>query len=341
MKHIFLNRYCYIIGAIIFLCACKKSLPEDKSVLAREFDFNVLDSAIGLTFKFIDTSKNASGYIWEFGDGSSSKEVTPIHKYKDLGKDTSYTVRRTAISQNGYKDIIEQTIYVGTVTPSINVNSSSSGNAESKYFINFSSNAYHCKKIQWYIDNVENTTLENQTSTNNFSMGEGEAAAKPYTLKAKITGYTGIERETSFTITVPKIGKLKILEIQVITLPDSWGPTPDIHLTTAKKGNTYLDYEVIKDCDVAAGQGIWKQFEIDKLAFNTNDAIPDGLYIKINRYTKRTETGWGGSDNVTEFDGLFKGWPSTDPNLHFLKEAWTEDLVHATGLKLKIKYRCE
>lgn len=340
MKHIFLNRYCYIIGAIIFLCACKKSLPEDKSVLAREFDFNVLDSAIGLTFKFIDTSKNASGYIWEFGDGSSSKEVTPIHKYKDLGKDTSYTVRRTAISQNGYKDITEQSIYVGTVTPSINLYSSSSGNVESKYFINFSSNAYHCKKIQWYIDNVENTTLENQTSTNNFSMGEGEAAAKPYTLKAKITGYTGIERDISFTIPVPKIKQLKILEIKVVELPATWGATPNIHLTTKDKG--YYDiYELRENCDIAAGQGVWKEFDIKQVSFNTNGSISDGLYVKVERFTTKKANGNWAYDNVTEFDGFFKGWPSTDPNLHFLKEAWTEDLVHATGLKLKIKYRCE
>lgn len=340
MKHIFLNRYCYIIAAIMLLCACKKSLPEDKSVLAREFDFNVLDSAIGLTFKFIDTSKNASGYIWEFGDGSSSKEVTPIHKYKDLGKDTSYTVRRTAISQNGYKDITEQSIYVGTVTPSINLYSSSSGNVESKYFINFSSNAYHCKKIQWYIDNVENTTLENQTSAYNFSMGEGEAAAKPYTLKAKITGYTGIERDISFIIPVPKIKQLKILEIKVVELPATWGATPNIRLTTIRK-KTYWDYELIENCNVAAGQGVWKQFEIDKLAFNTNEAISDGLYVNIRRFTTKDANGSWYHDYEIEFDGFFKGWPSTDPNLHFLREAWTEDLDNGSGLKLKIKYRCE
>lgn len=47
---------------------------------------------------FINTSKNALGYQWDFGDKSTSTLKDPIHLYKRLsGKDTSYTVKLKAI----------------------------------------------------------------------------------------------------------------------------------------------------------------------------------------------------------------------------------------------------
>lgn len=38
-----------------------------------------------LTVYFNNTSKKADSYIWDFGDGTTSDEVNPIHKYKSKG----------------------------------------------------------------------------------------------------------------------------------------------------------------------------------------------------------------------------------------------------------------
>jgi PKD repeat protein len=50
-----------------------------------------------LTVNFINTSSNASSYLWDFGDGESSKEESPTHTYKKPG---SFTVCLTAQKEN-------------------------------------------------------------------------------------------------------------------------------------------------------------------------------------------------------------------------------------------------
>lgn len=47
----------------------------------------------GLTVTFTNTSTNATGYIWDFGDGVSSFDVNPVHTYADAG---NYVVTLTA-----------------------------------------------------------------------------------------------------------------------------------------------------------------------------------------------------------------------------------------------------
>ena len=52
---------------------------------------------------FINESENADNYIWSFGDGTFSEEVSPSHYYGDAG---NYTVQLTAIGKGG-KDSTE------------------------------------------------------------------------------------------------------------------------------------------------------------------------------------------------------------------------------------------
>ena len=47
----------------------------------------------GLTVTFINESKNADTYFWEFGDEKTSTEIKPVHKYLTAG---TYTVKLTA-----------------------------------------------------------------------------------------------------------------------------------------------------------------------------------------------------------------------------------------------------
>ncbi len=49
----------------------------------------------GLTVTFTNSSTNSTGYIWDFGDGTSSFDVDPVHTYTDAG---NYTV--TLIASN-------------------------------------------------------------------------------------------------------------------------------------------------------------------------------------------------------------------------------------------------
>jgi YVTN family beta-propeller protein len=50
------------------------------------------------TLQFIDSSKNATGWYWDFGDGTNSTVKNPTHTYSVAGV---YTVTLTAINANG------------------------------------------------------------------------------------------------------------------------------------------------------------------------------------------------------------------------------------------------
>ena len=54
----------------------------------------------GEVITFTNTSKDASSYKWNFGDGTSSDVASPTHAYENAG---TYTVELTASSKNGKK----------------------------------------------------------------------------------------------------------------------------------------------------------------------------------------------------------------------------------------------
>jgi PKD repeat protein len=52
----------------------------------------------GLTISLTNTSENADSYLWDFGDGNTSTENSPVHTYAENGL---YTVKLTATNQFG------------------------------------------------------------------------------------------------------------------------------------------------------------------------------------------------------------------------------------------------
>lgn len=53
--------------------------------------------------RFVNYSSGAMGYSWDFGDGNSSTDFEPVHKYLKYGR---YDVRLTAISEDGCSDTL-------------------------------------------------------------------------------------------------------------------------------------------------------------------------------------------------------------------------------------------
>jgi len=70
----------------------------------------------GDSFRFQDSSKNATGWVWNFGDGGSSKIQNPSHVYKQAGRDSVYLI---AYSSNGCSDTISKPVSVFPVAVSI------------------------------------------------------------------------------------------------------------------------------------------------------------------------------------------------------------------------------
>ena len=72
---------------------------------------NFSSSVDSLTATFSNTSTNATSYLWNFGDGQTSPEVTPMHTYADPG---TYTVSLIATNICG-SDTFSQTVVISPV----------------------------------------------------------------------------------------------------------------------------------------------------------------------------------------------------------------------------------
>jgi serine protease AprX len=72
---------------------------EEKTVLpVANFSSNVTSGYAPLSVQFRDLSKNATGWIWNFGDGNISNIKNPIHVFFSA---KNYTVNLIAINGNG------------------------------------------------------------------------------------------------------------------------------------------------------------------------------------------------------------------------------------------------
>jgi PGF-pre-PGF domain-containing protein len=72
-------------------------LGNQQGLVYPEADFEA-DTSTGLTVQFLDTSQNANGFNWSFGDGTNSTEFSPAHIYSQAG---NYTVHLTVSNDNG------------------------------------------------------------------------------------------------------------------------------------------------------------------------------------------------------------------------------------------------
>ncbi|MDP4210075.1 MAG: PKD domain-containing protein [Bacteroidota bacterium] len=92
---------------MILIFSCKKG-TEDSSVIA-SFDFS--DTIIaGKSVIFENISKNASQYLWNFGDGTTSTVKNPSHTFTSNG---IYTVSLVSSGTNGV-DTASVDVVVGT-----------------------------------------------------------------------------------------------------------------------------------------------------------------------------------------------------------------------------------
>jgi Zn-dependent metalloprotease len=73
-------------------------------------DFTLEETYCSTTayFRFLNTSGSASDFKWDFGDGTTSTDVNPLHKFPAPG---TYTVKLIAINGNG-TDTLVKTNYI-------------------------------------------------------------------------------------------------------------------------------------------------------------------------------------------------------------------------------------
>ena len=83
----------------VLATSCKKKEENPRAL------FSYSDNGLVVTFE--NLSKNATTYLWDFGDGETSSEANPVHTYADYG---DYTVTLTAKNGAGAKHVYEDEI---------------------------------------------------------------------------------------------------------------------------------------------------------------------------------------------------------------------------------------
>ena len=72
-------------------------------------NFSALDICMTDSLQIIDSSKNATNYLWNFGDNTTSISSSPKHKYQSAG---TYTITLLVSNNNGCRDSISHIIKV-------------------------------------------------------------------------------------------------------------------------------------------------------------------------------------------------------------------------------------
>lgn len=95
----------FLVSTIVFFVGCEDEVEELPQVKAG-FTYTLNEDTGTVTF--INTSTNATKYLWDFGDDETSKEIDPIKTYPT----GTYIVSLTASHVSGASDIFKDTIAV-------------------------------------------------------------------------------------------------------------------------------------------------------------------------------------------------------------------------------------
>ena len=162
------------------------------------FSANVTSGYVPLSVQFSDSSVNATGWNWDFGDGSNSTEQNPTHIYSAIG---NYTVNLTASNGNGTNSTFATiTVSEVPVLPVANF----STNVTSGYaplLVQFNDSSENATGWNWDFGDGFNSTEQNPTHT--FS------AAGNYTVNLTASNGNGTN-STFATITVSEVPVLPV-----------------------------------------------------------------------------------------------------------------------------------
>jgi PKD repeat protein len=117
-------------------------------------------SCLNAPLTFTNTSQNASSYLWDFGDGSTSTDQDPTHAYTTAG---TYTITLTA-TQNSCSVTQTFTGYVSVVDPLSQFTFTTSGQCM-PVTVNFTDQSNNAVSWIWYFGNGDSSLQQNPVYT--------------------------------------------------------------------------------------------------------------------------------------------------------------------------------
>lgn len=112
VKYVLLIFFAVLIG-------CSKDDSQDQlPVVVASFDF--IQSEVNLNrFQFQNTSTNAIEFRWDFGDGNTSDDVSPVHEYTTVGE---FIVTLTAFGTSNEFDTYSSEVTVFSFWQPVHIN---------------------------------------------------------------------------------------------------------------------------------------------------------------------------------------------------------------------------
>lgn len=101
------------VAGMSAMIACNKGEGNDSNKPSAKFSISGFESPTPCTITFINISSNATGYVWNFGDGTTSTEANPTHTYNFSG---SYLLRLKATGPGG-ADSVCKLVAIETTPP--------------------------------------------------------------------------------------------------------------------------------------------------------------------------------------------------------------------------------
>ena len=155
------------------------------------FNSNVTGGYAPLAVQFTDLSKNATGWKWNFGDGTNSTQQSPVHTYLAAG---TYTVNLTVSNAYGTNSKLV-TMSVKAVIPVANFVSSVTGGF-APLSVQFTDQSKNATKWSWNFGDGYTSTEQNPKHT--YSL------AGNYNVNLTVSNGNGTNSKLA-TISVPTI----------------------------------------------------------------------------------------------------------------------------------------
>jgi len=99
---------------VLAISGCDKNEDTPSNATAADFSISGFEMAAPSTITFINTSKNATSYLWNFGDGTSSTLSNPTHTYNLNG---TYLLSLKASGPAGVDSVCKLVAIEPPVTP--------------------------------------------------------------------------------------------------------------------------------------------------------------------------------------------------------------------------------
>lgn len=178
---------------IFAACTKKDALPPPAPVA--DFSFAVInDGLLPAIVSFTSTSKNATSYTWEFGDGATSTQANPTHQFAATG---TYSIKLTATGQGGTNSI-SKNIVVTLSKPKVSFTYTITNNGGYPVRVNFTNTSTNAQSYYWDFDNGDTSTA--------FSPIDSFFAVKTFIVKLVAinpAGRDSITMPVSITINKP------------------------------------------------------------------------------------------------------------------------------------------